>query len=91
MEQRIEAFSAEDTARVEKQRGWVRDHYDEDARDNYQSVKGKYQLLDTILDSGWIEPHETWKLQSLGITFGDTLAQMLDLEWVMVSLPGLTR
>jgi hypothetical protein len=84
MEQRIEAFSAEDTARVEKQRGWVRDHYDEDARDNYQSVKGKYQLLDTILDSGWIEPHETWKLQSLGITFGDTLAQMLDLEWVMV-------
>jgi hypothetical protein len=84
MGQRIDDLSAEDTVRVEKQRGWVRDHFDEDARDNYRSVKGKYQLLDTILASRWIEPHETWKLQSLGVTFGDILAQMLGLEWVMV-------
>ena len=33
----------------------------------------------------WIDPTETWKLQSLGITFGDALAQMLNLEWVMVT------
>ena len=84
MEQRIEGFSADDAARIEEQRGWVRDHYDEEARDHYQSVKGKLRLIDTILSSNWIEPHETWKLQSLGVTFGDILAQMLDLEWVMV-------
>lgn len=84
MEQKIEAFTAEDTARIEKQRTWVRDHYEEDARENYESLKGKFQVLDTILKSDWIEPSETWKLQSLGITFGDILAEMTGLEWVMV-------
>lgn len=84
MEQRVDDLSAEDTARIEEQRGWVRDHYDEDIRHSYGSLQGKYQLLETILESGWVEPDETWKLQSLGITFGDMLAQLLDLEWVMV-------
>jgi hypothetical protein len=84
MEQRIDVFSAEETVHIERRRGWVRDHYDEEARDKYQSVQGKLRLLDTIVRSDWIEPHETWKLQSLGITFGDLLAQMLNLEWVMV-------
>ena len=84
MEQKIEGFSDDDTARIEEQRDWVRDHYDENARHKYGTIQGKYTLLDTILESGWIEPDETWKLQSLGITFGDMLAQLLDLEWVMV-------
>lgn len=84
MEQKIEGFSEDDTARIEEQRGWVRDHYDENARHKYSTIQGKFTLLDTILESGWIEPDETWKLQSLGITFGDMLAQLLDLEWVMV-------
>jgi Domain of unknown function (DUF3806) len=41
-------------------------------------------LLDTILRSNWIEVGETWKLQSLGITFGDALAQKMGLVWVSV-------
>ena len=84
MDQKIEAPTDEDTARIEKQRTWVRDHYDEDARENYDTLKGKFQLLTTILDSDWVKRDETWKLQSLGITFGDILAQMMDLQWVMV-------
>lgn len=84
MNEKIEDFNADDKAHIEKQRNWVRDHYDEDARHKYESIEGKLRLLDTIVGSGWIEPHETWKLQSLGVTFGDILVQLLHLEWVMV-------
>ena len=84
MKQKIEAFAPEDVARVEKQRVWVRDHYEAAARHQYETVEGKLRLLDTIIRSKWIEPSETWKLQSLGITFGDALAQWLGLAWVAV-------
>ena len=84
MEQKIDTFTAEDTDRIEKQRAWVRDHYEEEARENFESLKGRFQVLDTILKSDWVAPSETWKLQSLGITFGDILADLMDLEWVMV-------
>jgi hypothetical protein len=84
MEQIIEPLSPEDTARVEKQRGWVRDHYDPHARQQYETQEGKLRLLHTILTNNWVEPTETWKLQSLGITFGDALAQKMGLSWVAV-------
>jgi hypothetical protein len=47
-------------------------------------MEGKLVLLETILRSAWIAADETWKLQSLGIVFGDALAQRFNLEWVMV-------
>mgnify|MGYP002624659789 CR=1 FL=1 len=84
MDQKIEGFTAADTADIEKQRSWVRDHCEAEARDNYETLQGKYELLETILSSGWVGPQETWKLQSLGVTFGDMLVQLLELEWVMV-------
>jgi hypothetical protein len=84
MTQEIRALSAEDAAHVEKQRTWVRDHYDADARHHYETVEGKLRLLDTIVRSGWIAPNEKWKLQSLGVTFGDALAQRMELSWVTV-------
>jgi hypothetical protein len=84
MEQKIEALAPDDVARAEKQRVWVRDHYDSVAQHQYETVEGKLRLLDTIIRSKWIEPSETLKLQSLGITFGDALAQELGLAWVAV-------
>ena len=84
VEQKIDALSADDVARVEKQRAWVRDHYDAAARHEYETVEGKLRLLDTIVRSKWTEPSETWKLQSLGIAFGDALAQKMGLIWVAV-------
>jgi hypothetical protein len=84
MEQKVEEFSQEDTARVEAQRKWVREHYPPESEAKYQSLEGKLVLLDTILKNKWIEPEETVKLQSLGITFGDALAQKLGLKWVSV-------
>ena len=84
MEQKIEALAEEDAARVEKQRNWVRDHYDPESLHLYDTLEGKLRLLDTILKENWIESTETWKLQSLGINFGDALAQKMDLVWVAV-------
>jgi hypothetical protein len=84
MQQKIEALAPDEVARVESQRAWVRDHYDEAVRHHYETVDGKLRVLDTILRSSWIEATETWKLQCLGITFGDALAQKMGLVWVAV-------
>lgn len=84
MEQKIEELSAEDAERVEKQRGWVRDHYTPESVHKYETLDGKLRLLEIILKNKWIEPTETWKLQSLGITFGDALVQKMGVTWVAV-------
>lgn len=84
MEQKVEELSSEDIARVEAQRKWVREHYPPESEEKYQTLDGKLVLLDTILKNKWIEPNETVKLQCLGITFGDALAQRLGLKWVAV-------
>ena len=69
---------------MDAQRRWVRDHFTPEARYKYEQLPEKLRLLQAILDAGWIDPSETNKLQCLGITFGDALAQELKLEWVMV-------
>lgn len=84
MEQKLEALSPEDIARVETQRKWVREHYPPESEEKYQTLEGKLVLLDAILKNKWIEPSEIVKLQCLGVTFGDALAQKLRLKWVAV-------
>jgi hypothetical protein len=84
MESKVLEPSAEDLQRIEAQRTWVRDHYELGARHRYDSVEGKLEVLEVILRNGWIESAETVKLQSLGIAFGDALAQRLGLSWVTV-------
>jgi hypothetical protein len=84
VDQKIEPVSEEDDARIESMRSWVRDHFTPESRSKYDTVEDKIRLLQTILDSSWIAPDETWKLQCLGITFGDVLAQTMDMTWVAV-------
>jgi len=84
MKQKVEELSSEDIARVEAQRKWVREHYPPESEEKYQTLDGKLVLLNAILKNKWIEPTETVKLQCLGITFGDALAQRLGLKWVAV-------
>jgi len=84
MEQRVETPQPDDLARIEEQREWVRGHFNDDARHKYDLVNEKLRLLQVILDAKWIDAEETYKLQCLGITFGDALAQKHSLEWVMV-------
>lgn len=84
MKQTIRPLSPEEAARLEAQRKWVREHYETNPDASYGSVAGKLAVVNTILVSGWIEPNETVKLQSLGVAFGDALAQELELIWVTI-------
>ena len=44
--------------------------------------KADFALLQRILDAKLIKKEETWKLQSLGIVFGDALASTIEgLSW----------
>ena len=84
MQQKIEPFNANDLSRVEAQRKWVREHYEPDSEHKYDTVEGKIALLDGIIQNKWIEPSETVKLQSLGITLGDAFVQHLGFKWMSV-------
>ena len=84
MDQKFEPLNPDDIANLEAKRTWVRGHYDEVARGKYDTLDGKLRLLDAILQNKWIAPDETLKLQCLGVTFGDALAQRLGLTWVAV-------
>jgi Domain of unknown function (DUF3806) len=84
VDQRFEPLNPDDLADLEAKRTWVRGHYDEAARHKYDTLDGKLRLLDAILQNKWIAPDETLKLQCLGVTFGDALAQRLGLTWVAV-------
>jgi Domain of unknown function (DUF3806) len=84
MDQKFEPLNPDDIADLEAKRTWVRGHYDDAASYKYDSLDGKLRLLDAILRNKWIAPDETLKLQCLGVTFGDALAQRLGLTWVAV-------
>lgn len=84
MAQRIESLNEQDTRRIAAQRKWVLEHYEPHARHLYETLAGKLELLRTIVDSKWVEPNETVKLQCLGVTLGDALAQELGMRWVAV-------
>ena len=84
MDQRVEALSESDRADLSKRRDWILGHYENDPVASYSGYVAKLVLVDTILRSRWVEPEETWKLQCLGIAFGDALVDHLDLHWVVV-------
>ena len=84
MTQPVEMPTADDLLRVEKHRDWTRGHFEPDQQDLYAAYDQKLILLATILANKWIEPSETWKLQSLGITLGDALVERHGFEWVTV-------
>src|SRR5439155_17753103 len=84
MDQTCEPLNRDDIADLAAKRTWVCEHYEEAARHKYNTLDGKLRLVDTILRNNWIAPDETLKLQCLGVTFGDALAQRLGLTWVAV-------
>ena len=82
--QQLHPLNDEDCARLEAQRRWVREHFEPPSRHLYEELGEKLRLLDTILRQRWIEPHETLKLQCLGVTLGDAFVQGAGLSWIMV-------
>jgi hypothetical protein len=79
-----DALSGEDEARLEQARAWVKGHFTEGADQKYAMLDDKLRVLDAILANDWVSLDETWKLQALGVTFGDALAEKLMLDWVVV-------
>jgi hypothetical protein len=84
MDQRIEALDTTLAERLAAQRKWVREHYTPETEHQFGTVEGKLRLLEVILANRWVAPDETLKLQSLGVAFGDALAQQLGMTWVAV-------
>ena len=77
-------LKSEEREWLDESRQWLKGHFTESSDEKYASIDGKLRLIATILEQGWIEQGETWKLQSLGIALGDALAQKLMLDWVTI-------
>ena len=82
--QKIRNLSSSLNKDITAKRDWVRNHYTPETINEYETFEGKLILLDTILKSNWIDKSETLKLQCLGITLGDIIAQDLGLNWVEI-------
>jgi hypothetical protein len=80
----LNSLGPEELNRIEAARTWVKGHFSVEPDQRYEPVDGKLRVIDAILANGWIESGETWKLQALGIAFGDALSQRLKLDWVTV-------
>jgi hypothetical protein len=78
------ALRPEEGDRIEAAREWIKGHFNHDPDDCYAPLDGKIFVIDAILKNGWVSEGETWKLQALGIAFGDAVAQSLMLDWVSV-------
>ena len=90
----FEPLGPDDAANLNAARAWVKGHFTESQDEKYEPVEGKLRVIDAILSSGWVEPTETFKLQSLGVVLGDAIAQKLMLNWVVLDdeygrCPGL--
>lgn len=83
-EQKIEPLGDTDSENLDKARSWVKEHFNPEAQHKFDIAEEKLRLIQAILDNGWISPDETNKLQSLGVVFGDALAEKMQLFWVMV-------
>ena len=74
----------EESDRIEAARNWIKGHFITEPDKRYATLEGKLYVIDAILSNGWVKREETWRLQALGIAFGDALAQSLLLDWVTV-------
>ncbi len=82
--QKIELLGEIDADNLDKARSWVKEHFKLEAQYKFDLTEEKLRLIQAILDKGWINRDETNKLQSLGIVFGDAIAEKMELLWVMV-------
>jgi hypothetical protein len=82
--QLVSPLDAVDSDRLDAQRTWVGGHLADDSRKSFADVATKLAVIQTVLDNGWATAEQTWNLQALGVVFGDILAELLEIPWVMV-------
>lgn len=81
----FDALTAQEQQNLVNQRSWVQ--YHPQARDLQfgNTVDGKLQLLQAILQADPPRPDEVDKLQALGVWFGDCLAETTGMSWVALN------
>lgn len=82
--QQLSPLDALDSERLDEQRTWVGGHLADDSRKSFADVATKLAVIQTVLDNGWVTADQTWHLQALGVVFGDILAELLSVPWVVV-------
>lgn len=75
-------MSADLAAEVQARRDWVWGSVSADAPLDRTDARTALSVIAALL--GEIRGDETWKLQSLGIVFGDVLATVTGSQWVEV-------
>ncbi|MEM7502335.1 MAG: DUF3806 domain-containing protein [Pseudomonadota bacterium] len=88
----VQTLTDDHVSQLSAQREWVAGHFDNATL--YQDTSNKLRVVATVLESNWVDPSETVKLQCLGVALGDALAETVGLDWVTFSLevdewPGL--
>jgi hypothetical protein len=68
---------------LDRGRAWVRGCFPADARPHFETIAGRLAFLQIMLKQGLIKPDEILKQQSLGIVFGDAVAEQTGMIWVM--------
>ncbi|MCQ2208438.1 MAG: DUF3806 domain-containing protein [Paludibacteraceae bacterium] len=85
MEQRIEELTEQDVKEIAERNDWVKGHLQDDAQDEYNTLEGKFHLLQGILRNGYYQKDETMELQTLGFCLGEMLNELLGTHWVKVT------
>jgi hypothetical protein len=81
--QNIEPLNENDLELLTEYRNWLFGHFDDPQQ--YGELSFKLKLIQAVLDNKWVSKEETFKLQVLGICFGDAHGQeMKELSWVAV-------
>jgi hypothetical protein len=81
------SLSSDEVARLDEQRGFVSTLLANSFPTLHLTrTKSDIAILQKIIDSKVIKKEETWKLQSLGVVFGDALASSVEgLAWCEVT------
>ncbi|BAJ76561.1 hypothetical protein MTES_3597 [Microbacterium testaceum StLB037] len=75
-------MSVDLAAEVDARRDWVWSSVSADTPLDRNDDRTALSVIAALLAE--VRPDETWKLQSLGIVFGDVLAHVTGAEWVQV-------
>ena len=82
---RFTELSRNDRARLEQQRAVIIAASKKYVGHGLTRSKSDLPILQELIDRNVFDKSQTYKLQCLGVTFGDVLASELSLRWVMVT------
>jgi hypothetical protein len=82
---RFSELSQDDAARLQRQRDVVATAAKRQGMGPLTRSKADLPVLQKLIDEQVFKKEQTYELQSLGVAFGDVLANELPLRWMMVT------